>query len=48
MHRDLNLSRNPPNADDKARARCSGACPGSSIFRSLSSLATKINDPKVS
>jgi hypothetical protein len=37
--------QDPPDA---ARARCSGAGPGGSIFRSTSSPAAKVNGPKVS
>jgi hypothetical protein len=40
--------KDPPDADNEARARCSGAAPGGSIFRSPSSPMAKVNDPKVS
>jgi hypothetical protein len=36
-----------PDADDEVGARCSGAGPGGSIFRSPPSPAAKVNDPKV-
>jgi hypothetical protein len=37
----------PSNVDEGAGARCSGAVPRGSIFRSPSSPVTNINDPKV-
>jgi hypothetical protein len=40
--------QDPPDATDEARARCSGAGLGGSIFSSPSSPAAKDNDPKVS
>jgi hypothetical protein len=43
-----NPEQDPPDVDDEARARCFGAGMGDSIFKSLSSLAAKVNDPKVS
>jgi hypothetical protein len=37
----------PPDVDDRVRARCSGVGPGGSISRSSFSLAANINDPMV-
>jgi hypothetical protein len=39
--------QDPPDDADEAKARCSGAGPRGSIFRSSSSPAAKVNDPKV-
>jgi hypothetical protein len=44
----FNPEQNPPNDDNEVRARCSGAGPGGSTARSLSSTMAKVNDPKVS
>jgi hypothetical protein len=37
----------PPDVDEGAEAGCSGAVPGGSIFRSPTSSATNVSDPKV-
>jgi hypothetical protein len=37
----------PTDVDEGAGAECSGAVPGGSILRSLSSLAMNISEPKV-
>jgi hypothetical protein len=40
--------QDPPDADDEAKARCSDASPGGSIFKSPFSPTAEVNDPKVS